>query len=116
MDARKIHAATLADGGSSTDLLGSEPVKGYMVSIYQAKGLIVEPEDFTPELVSEYVANHVEILGREDHYLGTWTDAGNVYLDISLNVADLIEALAIGRRHRQIAIYSVEEQESIKVI
>ena len=116
MDAATLHADTLANDGATIDLLGHSPSTGYQVSPYAKHGLIVRLADFSPELITEYISNHVEILGREDHYLGTWIDAGWVYLDISLNVQGLIEALAIGRRNRQIAIWSNEEFTAIEVI
>jgi hypothetical protein len=115
-DAREIHRATVTDGGSSTDLLGHVPTVGYMVSVYASKGLILPVSQFTPELVTEYAANHQEILAREDHYLGTWIDSGRVYLDIALRVDRLEEALELGRRHRQLAVFDLETFETVEVI
>ena len=110
MDATQVFTETIDNGGSSTDLLGNHPTTGYMVSTYARHGLVVPVSQFSPELVSEYLANHVELLGRDDHYLGTWIDSGRVYLDISLRVDSLEEALELGRRHRQLAVFEHLEE------
>jgi hypothetical protein len=115
MNVQAIHETTLATGGSSTDLLGATPAKGYMVSVHPQHGLIVPVSQFTPELIAEYVANQIERLHFEDHYLGTWIDSGRVYLDIALRVDRLEEALELGRRHNQLAVFDLETFESVEV-
>jgi len=116
MNVQTIYEDTRANGGSSTDLLGKSPTTGYMVSIYPGRELSLYEEDFTPYAIANYIANHVEVLAREDHYLGTWNTNGLIYLDIALNVPKLEEALSLGLRHRQLAVFSVEENASIGVV
>jgi hypothetical protein len=46
-------------------------------------------------------------------HLGAWVDDGTVYLDCSLILDNLADAIAIGEKNEQLAIFSFETMESI---
>ncbi|MGI8552055.1 MAG: hypothetical protein ACR2PL_14910 [Dehalococcoidia bacterium] len=49
--------------------------------------------------------------------VGTWynPDDGNTYLDISVTVSDLAQAIAIGRRYNQTAIFDLQQGRVIEL-
>jgi hypothetical protein len=48
-------------------------------------------------------------------YFGGWLDDNTLYLDTSVNIEDLDEAMKLGRANNQLAIYDVKNQTSIRL-
>lgn len=46
-------------------------------------------------------------------YIGLWLDSGIMYIDISINISDKVEALEFGKYNKQLAIYDLASNDSI---
>lgn len=71
----------------------------------------------TTEQISEYIKESSAILAGSDSCIGGWEYKGRYYLDISLLVPKEIgleEALEMGRRHGQLAIFDLETGTEIE--
>jgi len=102
-----------ADGGFSVQVAsGSIPSSGYMVSI-QGCEEVYYSEDVTDDTIPGYITRHVKQLLLPGAYLGAWLDGSKVYLDISINVASLEDALNLARNNSQLAIYDISSGDSI---
>lgn len=97
-------------GGTYNKELKSINVKsGYMVSLqgYEVKSR-------TDEETEQAIIKNMEIIkGLDNAYLGTWIDEGIVYIDISVLVENKEDALELGKINNQIAIYDIQNNESI---
>ncbi|WP_382465697.1 hypothetical protein ACFIN9_24580 [Streptomyces noursei] len=82
------------------------PVGGYMVSLAGSERTI-PLERFTSGDFADYMSDYEFRVMNEGHFYGAWVDAGLVYLDLSVNVADRAEAEAMGRLESQLAIFDV---------
>ena len=103
------------EGGFSYNVIdGSIPGNGYMVSIPGAE-VVRRLSDITEFTIKRYVEKYARQLASPGAYFGGWADGLEVYLDISINVIDLQEALALARDNDQLAIYDLVSDESIYI-
>ena len=112
----RIIEHTTKSGGASINLAsGSMPDSGYMVS--RAGSEIITEAPLTREAVEQFAQAYHEELDNSDTYLGVWEDAdtGLVYLDISDNLDNLDTAKELGVERAQLAIYAVEQGETIRL-
>jgi hypothetical protein len=67
-----------------------------------------------PEKLAEH-RHAIEALHgpRADAYQGGWIEGDKVYLDLSHNVHDRDQAIAMGQKHNQKAIYHIDNDEDI---
>lgn len=72
---------------------------GYMVSLKDTDYSLVEKLEF--------------IAKNKGFVLGLWENEGRVFVDISMNVSDLRDALALGKFNNQLAIYDIVNDKSI---
>ena len=104
---------TANNGGASINMAtGNVPDTGYMVS--RAGSEIITELPMMRDHLERFAQAYQEELDNPDTYLGTWLDpeTGLVYLDISDN---LDTAVALGAERDQLAIYAVEQEETIRV-
>ena len=100
------------DGGFSVQVAsGSIPSSGYMVSI-QGCEEVYYTEDITNDTIPGYITRKKELL-LPGAYFGAWLDGSKVYLDVSINVESLEDALNLARNNSQLAIYDLGSGESI---
>lgn len=111
---RKLYDEILKNGGLTLDKNFNRIDKnsGFMVSI---EGFERKLEHFTYEDVKA-VVNEYKSLLKGCLYLGFWIDENVLYIDISKWFRDKSEALKFGKQNKQIAIYNIKTNESIKVI
>jgi hypothetical protein len=94
-------------GGSSTFLSGASPEGGVMV------GGVVPPlagAEATPEALARFAMEHRAALeAAPNRTFGTWMDPNNgmVDLDISENVPELTDALALARQRGEKAVFDL---------
>jgi hypothetical protein len=50
---------------------------------------------------------------REDIYLGTWVNGGNVYIDLSEWVGDRDQAVGLGRERGELTVWDCERGEEV---
>ena len=107
---------TAINGGASINMAtGQVPDAGYMVS--RAGSEIITELPLMREHLEQFTQAYQEELDNPDTYLGTWLDpdTGLVYLDISDNLDNLDTAVTLGVERAQLAIYAVEQGETIRV-
>lgn len=106
---------TRANGGATIDLLGASPDSGFQVGIRARDGLVLVDQFASQGLIDTWIQDHLEILARPDHYVGTWIHEGRIYLDVSVNVHHLEDAIDLARANGQLAIWDVTNQAEIEV-
>lgn len=84
---------------------------GFMVSLEgtetQAQG-----EDY--QAIKKAIEEKQEIIkDKNNMYIGLWLDSGIMYIDISINIIDKVEALEFGKYNKQLAIYDLKNNDSI---
>ena len=75
---------------------------GYMVSILGYEK-IFEYND--TEGINNYVKNLQGKIGsKKGYFIGLWTFKNELYIDVSINILDKVDALEFGKKNKQIAI------------
>ena len=85
--------------------------KGYMVSLPEHEQVV--------SLETAHTANlekFTRLAKSLNGFVGTWLNNGRIYLDISVNILDLSEALRFGKKWNQLAIYDIENETTIEVV
>lgn len=124
MNLKEFLKETIKHGGSTYNLVTGQgtPTKGYMVALQgkeqtynfdlkNTKGLQYDVANYIKE-------NTIILLGGavcNDYFLGSWVNKGKLYLDVCVNVGDKKEALFLGKKYGQIAIWDCENQTEIKL-
>lgn len=94
---------------SKGNLGGSE---NYAVSIYPDREKIVEgPIDF--DTLEGYLLENQNLLQDLNNSFGAWTNGNQVYLDVVVTVPDRDKALELGKRHNQLAIWDLKNNQEI---
>lgn len=105
--ASEILEATIQNGGFSWETYHS----GYMVSLEGSEVKIKYTDPAQRASVINQIEFYIDMVGQ----VNTWLDDGIIYLDISVNVEDLQEALTFAEENKQLAIYDCTTGESIEV-
>lgn len=93
------------------DLKKAELKKGFMVSL---EGTESQVQDTDYNAINQAIASKKEIIGNRDNlYIGLWLDNNIMYIDISININDKIDALEFAKYNRQLAIYDLVNNNSI---
>lgn len=83
--------------------------KGFMVSLQG-----YEKKCKTEQEIEKAITENMEIVkGLDNAYLGAWIDEDIIYIDISVLVENKDDALELGKVNNQLAIYDIENNESI---
>ena len=103
VDIKKI----IKNGGATltSDLKVANINGGYMVSILGYEKTF----DFKDVAgVNDYVKNLQGKIGsKKGYFIGLWTFKNELYIDVSINILDKVDALEFGKKNKQIAIYEV---------
>lgn len=108
--------ATLANGGVTINLAGQQPSSGYAFPPSKSSEVTVPVEQFTPDVIAQYISAHKRELEDPDNYLGTWIDNGLVYLDISQVLDDEQEAFKRATDSNQIAMWDIANNVEVPVM
>lgn len=83
---------------------------GYMVSLqgYELKTTL-------KNLSNKMIKKYQKIATEKNAFIGFWMDGGALYLDISINILNKMQAIATGRKNKQLAIYDLKENQSIYI-
>ena len=112
MNKQELIKAIQDNGGATltSDFKSAAFNSGYMVSLenYEFKTSI---EHLSSELLEEYQT----IANDNQAYIGFWLDNDDLYVDISINIDNLNDAIKIAQENKQLAIYNCEKGESIYV-
>lgn len=98
------------NGGTyNKELKSISASRGFMVSLQG-----YEKKCRTDEETEKAIIENMEIIqGLDNAYLGAWIDEGITYIDISVLVENKEDALEMGKINNQLAIYDIENNESI---
>lgn len=110
-------ACAVPDGGFTVDpVTGVTPRTGFAVSVHPQYEHVTEAP-VTPDELAAYLTRHAPILHVEGRAFGGWhnPDTGRVYLDVSIVVPTLAEALDHGRAARQLSVYDLATGACIDV-
>jgi hypothetical protein len=66
-------------------------------------------------LSSELLEEYQQIAMENNAYIGFWLDNNDLYVDLSINIDNLNEAIEIAQKNKQLAIYNCMKGESIYV-
>jgi hypothetical protein len=117
--ARRAAAVHEQRGGSSFsvregDLWGRDL---YAVSPYLDRTLMTPGATIDEQQVRAYLRKNWDLLGDGSHHFGSWYDrtTDRTYLDVSVTVADRDEAIRLGRRHNQKAVFSLKDGREIEI-
>lgn len=95
------------------EFLLPEENRRYVVSPYRSRERVIDRAKFCATDLAQYIGDNSAMLGLPNHYLGAWTNGGNIYLDISVTRADLGQALQLARIANQACIWDMVEGQSI---
>jgi hypothetical protein len=105
------------DGGFSIDLNGGFLVRtGYAVAVHPEHARVFDDRVSGAEL-RDFIVLARDALAIPGRVLGGWRDpgTGRVYLDVSVVLPDLGEALSVARRTRQLAVFQLGDRRSCRV-
>lgn len=93
------------------ELQQAEIKRGYMVSLEgaetQARG-----DDY--QAINQAIKEKQEIIKDNNNMLiGLWLDNNIMYIDISINIVDKMEALEFAKYNKQLAIYDIKNNSSM---
>lgn len=114
----KAYASTLSSGGSSLhNTLMTKPKNGFMVSV-QGHEHIIPYVSTMGEFISAWtgmqkIAESIQLRETIPTYVGTWVHEGQIVFDVSYNFTSLDVAEAMGKQHKQKAIYDVANDKEI---
>jgi hypothetical protein len=105
------------NGGFSLNANNEQPTSGYMVSLEGTERTIPNYNSRHEQIINEACADYRVRMGDmpEFMYFGGWLDDNTLYLDTSVNIDNLDEAMKLGRANNQLAIYDVKNQTSIRL-
>ena len=115
---RDIIAYTQQNGGcsfnSKLDIL--EDLKGYTISIqkYEYKIAIKNITEKNVDIIEKNIIEKINIIkNRKNYILGTWIDAGILYIDINKIELNYTRAVEFGKSQKQLAIFDNVNKKSI---
>jgi hypothetical protein len=112
-------AAAILDNGGVTINRDGDTVAGfgYAVSPFKSRETVIPVVDFDATHVADFLSANADLLAHPAAALGGWfnTETNEVYLDVSIVVADLDVALRIGAASNQLAVCDLSTFESIPV-
>lgn len=84
---------------------------GFMVSL---EGTETQTKGDDYQAIKKTIEEKQEIIKDNNNmYIGLWLDSGIMYIDISININDKMEALEFGKYNKQLAIYDIVNNDSI---
>jgi hypothetical protein len=109
-----IHELALTGGFSYNVNTGeSNPTTGYMVSVAGCEEQFFYDNDFDNKDLKHYFFRNSEKLSSQEAFLGGWLNENRVYLDVSINIQDLEEAILYGIIGGQKAIWDCVNSREI---
>ena len=87
----------IKNGGATLtrDLKRAELKKGFMVSLEGTESKV--KKDDLKAILQEIESKQELVKDNNDLYIGLWVDSGFMYIDISINISDKIEALEFAK-------------------
>lgn len=86
---------------------------GYWVGIGAIATIPHKPKKSEAVACAQEFAKFLTYVVQHNGYVGVWTDKGTVYFDKVAFVATLNDAIALGRTHKEIAIWDIARNRAI---
>lgn len=84
---------------------------GFMVSL---EGTETQTQGDDYQAIKKAIEEKQAIIKDNNNmYIGLWLDSNIMYIDISININDKVEALEFGKYNKQLAIYDIVNNDSI---
>lgn len=84
---------------------------GFMVSL---EGTETQTQGDDYQAIKKAIEEKQAIIKDNNNmYIGLWLDSNIMYIDISININDKVEALEFAKYNKQLAIYDLENNDSI---
>ena len=99
------------NNGCTFNSSGNKPSSGYMVSVNDITK--ISEDELTASKLAGIVRFYYSAVQKSNHYFGLWSYSGLVYIDISVNIQSLDQAIQIGRENKQISIFDVQNNDVI---
>jgi hypothetical protein len=111
--AEMIHDETIAHDGSTRNMAGDKPSRGFMVG-GNTTSKVMDRAAFSAWSVAHYVRDHETELSY-GLYVGTWTHSHMVWMDVSDNIMTMREALNVARDRGELAVWDVVNGKEIPI-
>ena len=108
-DIKKI----IENGGATLnkELKKAELSNGFMVSL---EGTETQTQGNDYNAIIKAVEEKQELIkDKKNMYVGLWLDNGIMYIDVSINIINKVDALEFGKYNKQLAIYDLVNNDSI---
>lgn len=108
-DIKKI----IENGGETLtkELKKADLKKGFMVSL---EGTETQTQGDDYQAIKKAIEDKQAIIKDNNNmYIGLWLDNNIMYIDISINIIDKVEALEFAKYNKQLAIYDLKNNDSI---
>lgn len=117
LNLQNLVSLALKNGGATYSINTGEgaPKTGYMVSI-EGYERVLNDHTLTDSVVAEYIKKHSAKLSEDNVYFGIWRDGNSWFLDCSINIKRLQDAVYFAVANNQRAIYDCEYNENITII
>ena len=105
----------IQNGGATFNLsTGTSPTSGYVVSLKGGSQVpIDESRQSIEQTIKEFISIHGLELSIPENNIGGWVDDGWLYLDVSIILPNLVDAILMGKIHEQKAIFNINDGHSI---
>ena len=114
-DIEQILKLTQDNGGATWNFTNGSLVgtEAYSVSTHLDRTKTLPANELTAETLSAYISDNHDLLNDSNNSLGTWNDNGTLYLDVVTTLEDREQAIALGKKHNQKAIFDLKNLEEI---
>lgn len=109
----------IKNGGFTIDKNGKAPKckSGYVVSDFgKEKTYLLNDKSDMLQLEKDIILYFDYIQSEDGANVGAWIEDGVLFLDISRIYQNKKEALKVGKKNRQLAIYDIKNDKSINII
>jgi len=89
------------------------PKEGFAVSTFKNHERVFDADKITLDDIADYVLERWDQFKDPKVHVGGWVDQGKVYLDLSTVVKSRDEAIRLGKRHNQLAVFDLGRLETI---
>lgn len=110
----RILEAHNQNGGSTFTAQGENVVgkPGFAVSLYPERSVIIQGP-LSAEDLRSFIDQNNDLLMDPRVVIGTWNNGSKNYLDISAVIQDKEQAIALGKKYNQIAIFDLQKLQEI---
>ena len=114
-DTKRLINEILKNGGATlnTELENANLKNGYMVSMagYETVISLEDLKDY--KQVEKILIKYKKLARKKGAFIGAWINENKLYLDLSKNYKRLGNAMKIGKKNNQLAIFDINNLEEI---